>query len=149
MTVEEFNRMMEEKSKKILDYVMRPSATQMINYIRNRVINTGRSANRNLFSSYSDAYRKQKSKRHPNVTFKNFSDTGIMWDRFGIQEEKNTLGYSVFIARMDDGSRGDVTNQDLLEIHSDYERKELIAPSEQEIDLVNEAMNIRLQKLWA
>ena len=149
MTIEEFNRMMEENSKKIADYVIRPTVVDLISSIRNRVINTGRSENRNLFSSYSDAYRKQKSKRHQNVTFKNFSDTGTMWDSFGIKEQEHTLGKSVIIARMDDDSRDDTTNQGLLEIHSDYERKELIAPTDEEIKKMYKIANDLMQELWA
>ena len=146
MTVEEFNRMMEEKSKKIADYVMLPSAVELVNLVRNRVQQTGKKAEGGSFSEYSDAYLK---KRRDVTSFKNFTATGAMWDSFGVKDIDETLGKSVIIARMDEDSRNKTTNQGLVEIHSDRENSELIAPSEEEIKLVNKSMNERLQQLWA
>ena len=146
MTVEEFNRMMEENSKKIADYVMLPTAVELVNLVRHRVQQTGKKAEGGSFSEYSAAYLK---KRRDVTGFKNFTAMGAMWDSFGVKDIDNTLGKSVFIARMDDDSRNSTTNQGLVEIHSDRENSELIAPSEEEVKIVNKSMNERLQQLWA
>ena len=165
MTIDEFNRMMEENSKKIADYVILPTAVQLVNLVRHRVQQTGKKSSGGLFSEYSDAYKTRKGKRHKDVSFKNFSDTGTMWDSFEIQDIDATLGNVEIIAKMDDdvrpkpipkkprsiGTSGGKpkTNQGLMEIHSTAEKTEIIAPSEKEIELVTISMNKRLQELWA
>ena len=146
MTIDEFNRMMEENSKKIADYVILPTAVELVNLVRHRVQQTGKKSSGGSFSAYSQAYAK---KRRDVTSFKNFTDTGAMWDSFGVKEIDNTIGQSVIIAKMDDDPRNKTTNQGLVEIHSDNEDSELIAPSEEEINKVKVSMNKRLQELWA
>ena len=149
MTIEEFNIWMEAKVKLIPSQVVEPTAQELINAVRNRVINTGMSSNRNLFSSYSDSYRKQKAKRHKSVTFKNFYDTGEMWKSFGIKETVQGQGEMNIKAYMNDGGRDETTNQGLVEIHSDNERKEIIAATVKEIEDMTKYANERMEKLWA
>ena len=149
MTIEEFNIWMEAKVKLIPSQVIEPTAQQLINRIRYRVINTGMSYNRNLFSSYSDSYRKQKAKRYKSVTFKNFYDTGEMWKSFGIKETVEGQGEMNIKAYMNDGGRDKTTNQGLVEIHSDNERKEIIAATQKEIEEMSEYANKKMTELWA
>ena len=149
MTPEEFNIWMEGKIKEIPKKVIEPSAQELINAVRNRVIDRGLSSNRNLFSAYSDSYRKQKSKRHPSVTFKNFSDTNKMWESFKPQEIIYGVGEMTIKAYMNNDDRDGITNQGLVEVHSDYERKEIIAATEQEVERMNKYANERMTELWA
>ena len=148
MTIPEFNIWLKKNTERIPEEVVFPTANQLIEQISSRVVDTGRSSNRNLFSYYSAPYLKKKKKRIPGASFKNFYFFGDMWKSFGIKDREDTPGKTVIICRMDNDSRGKVTNQGLLEIHSDHENKELIAPNDQEIELARKYFNEKLQELY-
>ena len=148
MTIPEFNIWLKEKTKIIPDAASLPVVFQMMEQIKNRVVNRGLSSNRNRFSAYSDAYLKKKKKRIPAASFKNFFYTGEMWNSFDIQDREDTPGKTVFICKMDEGDRDNTTNQGLLDIHSDYERKELITPTDQEIELARKYYDKKLEELY-
>ena len=147
MTPDEFNRWMTERSNKI-GSIITPAALQLIALIKRRIISTGEKAEGGQFSAYTDAYLKKKSKRH-TVSFKNFEDTRVMWNSFGIKDTEETLGMTVITARMDEDSRGSITNQGLMEVHSKAEDSELVAASTEEEKVMVEYIDRKLTELWA
>ena len=147
MTIDEFNQKLREDTAKIPDTVL-VTTQQLVNLIRNRVINTGQDENKNRFSAYTEAYLKKKRKREPNASFKNFYATGEMWKSFKIQDREDTEGQTVVICHMDTGARQGASSQDLAEIHSGREGTEIIAPTDQEIQTSLKTWDKLLDRLY-
>lgn len=150
MRIEEFDDYMTRNMQSIPDAVILPTAQELVSDIRNRVITKGISANKNLFSAYTVQYLK---KRRDVKTHKNFYDTGKMWESFGMKEREDQPGVTIVKCYMNNDNRSKgkkiVTNQDLVEIHSDFESIEIIAPTEEEEKKMSAIANKRLEALWA
>jgi len=107
--------------------------------IVNRVQQTQKDSKGSLFSRYNPGYARKAKK---TVRHKDFTLTGEMWQKFGVTNFRKTFDG----AKIELGGKNK-DSQDKIDINSEREGQDITEPSDREIEIIQEAIEERINKL--
>jgi hypothetical protein len=149
MTVKELSqslrRMADTLPTEFSDFIQLKAAADVKGQVQQRVEHRGQTAEGGQFSSYKPSYAAKRKAAGRQTGYKDFSFSRQMWKSFGVKERKQSLFGTDVTLRMGDESRGKITNQGLLEAHSEREGISIIAMSKDEISALQKRVDKWLQ----